>query len=204
MLRPLVILIAFASVAAFPSAASADATCSLVFDVEIDGAGVQQSGPGRAQCLGTIAGQTLDDAPGEAWMRATMQPGTCGLSLEAGSLRMHLRRIFDFTGDSVVAEGDWTTFGSSLSGLLSTGRVQMDIAGAAQLTPANADCTRGRLNIELRTSAERPVPVVAPAPATASAPAPKAKAKPRKRACRKARGKARSRAAKRCRRTRRA
>ena len=209
MFRTAFVLSAIA-LAILPAAASADATCSLAFDVEIEGGGVYQQGPGTARCVGTIDGFMVDPDAGTAFVRATADHGTCGIALRTGSLRMHLRRIAFFDDPKLELAGTWSTAAAVAGGLLSTGRVDMDLLGTARMIPRDESCTAGRLQIDLRTSGERPAPPVAATPAQsapaaetrAAAPKQAKKSKKKSRACSKKKGK--KRASKRCRRARRA
>lgn len=208
MLRPLTAFaLSAAALALLPAPASADATCALAFDVEIEGAGVHQQGPGSASCAGTIDGFLLDPDDGTAFVRATADPGTCGISLDSGTLQLRIRRIAFFDDPYLSLDGSWSSAVGAAQGLLSTGQIDMDLLGAVRMIPHDQSCTSGRLEIDLRTSRERPTPPVAATPQVAPAPerstAPK-KAKKRKSACRKSTKKhKKKRAGKRCRRARR-
>ena len=81
MLR--LVLATAAATLAFAAPASADAVCSLQFDVRFDETGrFTQDGAGHGECTGTVAGVSLD--PGAANPAITGQAGA-GCALESST-----------------------------------------------------------------------------------------------------------------------
>jgi hypothetical protein len=179
--------------------ASADAVCSLQFDVRFDESGrFTQDGAGDGQCAGSVAGVSLDPGAANPSIAGTAAPGAnCAVAVETGHLELRPRRAFEmWAPEHLQLDGDWRAVGSTLSGTLVTGDTAMSISGSIAF--AGSCSGAGRLHVQLLLGNERPAPQQQPA-APAEQPAPAAaKPKTRKpRACRRAKS---PRAAKRCRR----
>ena len=197
---PLFVAAVAAALALIPASASADAVCSLQFDVRFDDRGrFSQDGAGTGACAGNVAGVALDPAAANPSIAGVAAPGSgCAVALESGVLELRPRRAFEmWAPEHLELAGDWRAVGGALSGTLLTGGTAVAISGSIGF--AGGCSETGRLHVQLMLGNERPAPRSQPGPSAAEAPAPAAeRAKPRKRrACRRAKS---ARAAKRCRR----
>ena len=197
----IVLVTALASLALAPSAASADAVCTLDFDVRFDQSGrFASEGAGQGICAGNVAGNALDPSAANPSIAGQATPDCLPAT---GTLRLSPRRAFEmWSPEHLELAGEWHAVGGALNGDLIVESTAVAISGTAAF--ASGCSGTGRLHVELVLGNERPAPAAAPQPRQESAPAssaPARKSSPRrKRACRGAKSR---RAAKRCRRARR-
>lgn len=203
MLRFVVVLAA--ALALSPAQASADAVCTLQFDVRFDGDGrFSQDGAGHGQCAGNVAGTGMDPSAANPTIAGVATGPDCARSLDSGTLTLRPRRAFEmWSPEHLELAGRWRAVGGALDGMLVSGGTAVTLTGALAFAGGCSD--RGRMHVHLLLHDERPAGAAAEQPReeesapASSAPARKAKSR-RKRACRSAKSR---RAAKRCRRARR-
>lgn len=198
------VIAAAAALALVPASASADAVCTLQFDVRMDEQGrFGQDGGGQGICAGNVAGVALDPAAANPSISGVAGPGgACGLTIQDGTLGLRPRRAFEmWAPEHMELAGAWRAVGGALSGTLVTDGVAVDISGSISF--AGACSEPGRLYVELLLGNERTAPRAQPEQGASRTeqPAPPKRAKKPKAAKRRSCSRARSpRAAKRCRR----